>query len=351
MTWTEDVSAVDDRFHPRTQDPWWNESSYITFQVPERKLAGFIYFYFRPNQNMAMAGPVLWDATSEDFSNCLYCGWDWHLPIPPSAEMFDFKLDNGFSVETLQPQKSYRHLYDAPGCQFDLVFTASREPYYMKGQDDGVNSGMTDFVKRVDEGATSGQYEQYGRMNGTLVIEGETIEVVDAATQKDHTWGPREIYASQQLTRVGYSGAMASDDSAFHVFSVNQQPYELDPIIGMTDQITSGFYVRDGVLGEIQSGTRRCTERGGDGRPLVEVIEATDHLGRALTAEGEMTNCLKWPGSLGPFMAYLCQQKWTFDGQTDAPGHLQDWFHSRQYRRLLAQTAGYGNTPGTGLKA
>lgn len=55
MPWSNDAALSDEGFHPRTDDPWWNESSFITFRIPERRLFGIIYFYFRPNQNTAMA--------------------------------------------------------------------------------------------------------------------------------------------------------------------------------------------------------------------------------------------------------------------------------------------------------
>jgi hypothetical protein len=81
------------------------------------------------------------------------------------------------------------------------------------------------------------------------------------------------------------------------VFSVADRPWEEDPVIDMVDTVTSGFYVRDGVVGRLVSGTRRCVERGPDGR-------------------------------------------WDFDGNTDAPGQLNDYMMCRQYRRFMLAQAG-----------
>jgi hypothetical protein len=39
MAWTEEASAVDEVFHPRNDDPWWNEASYVSFRIPERHSA------------------------------------------------------------------------------------------------------------------------------------------------------------------------------------------------------------------------------------------------------------------------------------------------------------------------
>jgi hypothetical protein len=43
MVWSAEINPDDDKFHPRTNDPWWNEASYITFRVPERDLMGLLY--------------------------------------------------------------------------------------------------------------------------------------------------------------------------------------------------------------------------------------------------------------------------------------------------------------------
>ena len=46
MPWTETIDPQDDTFHRRTDDPYWNESSFVSFYVPERRISGVIYFHF-----------------------------------------------------------------------------------------------------------------------------------------------------------------------------------------------------------------------------------------------------------------------------------------------------------------
>lgn len=38
----------DDSFHRGSDDPWWNESAWFGFMVPERELSGYVYMYHRP---------------------------------------------------------------------------------------------------------------------------------------------------------------------------------------------------------------------------------------------------------------------------------------------------------------
>jgi hypothetical protein len=120
MAWTEEASVVDELFHPRTDEPWWNEASYISFGVPECDLMALLYFYFRPHQNTAMGGPLIWDPTGRMFNTIARNGWSWHMGIPEGAEMFDFTLENGFGCGTIEPQKDHRYTYESPGCEFEV---------------------------------------------------------------------------------------------------------------------------------------------------------------------------------------------------------------------------------------
>ncbi|MCW3014770.1 MAG: hypothetical protein JWO02_1862 [Solirubrobacterales bacterium] len=334
MSWTTTVAPADDRFHPTDGDPYWNEACFTTFRIPERNLLCLFYFYFRPNQKIAMAGPIIWDENGDEISNCLYYAWDWHLPIPEGADMFDFELANGFSVKTIELQQSYQYTFEGPDCSIDVTFTSSSEPHYMRLRDGDVDPGMFDYVKVTDQHST-GHYEHHGLMNGTMTIRGEQIDVVNAAVLRDHTWGPRPIRSNIDRMRGGYLYGQSPDGTAgFNVFSVSQFPIDEDPIVGTTEVITSGYYLKDGLVGHIAEGTRRCTHRGPDGRPLREVIEAVDEHGRELRAEGTVRNWLRWPGLFGDVMVFWCLETWDFDGYTDAPGELQDYMTYRHYRRF-----------------
>lgn len=330
MAWSNEVSVEDDRLHPRSTDPWWNESSFTTFRIPERKLFGILYHYVRPNQNTVMAGPWFVDPSGDEMSTCLYNGFDWHMALPEGADMFDFSLENSYSIQTLVPQRSYRHTYRAPGCEFDLTFHADRAPVAMQSAGESVNVGMRDFVQDVEQQAT-GHYEQTGVMEGTLVIEGERIEVTDAAVIKDRTWGPRRILIGQQKPRGSYTFARANKESAFQAFAMSALPWKDDPLVGAADPVAHGFYVKDGVTGHLTGGTRMVLERRPDGTPVREVIDAVDEHGRRLYAEGEVVSLLKWHSPYGGVMTYWCYENWSFDGFDAAPGELQDWMMGRQF--------------------
>lgn len=334
MPWTDVPSLEHEKFHRRNDDPYWNESSFVSFRIPERNLMGLIWFYFRPNQNSAVGGPVFWDFEVGSISDCLHFAYDQHLPIPHDAEMFDFTLSNGLSVRTVNPQKSLRLTYSGPECRFDLVFDASHEPCYVGLEKDKDNPGLADWVVKIDEPEiTTGHYDHFGRINGQLEIRGEAIDVRNAAALRDRSWGPRRMVSTQNRLRGAYTYAMSPDDNGFLAFSSSELPLEDDPIIGTTERVTAGYYVKDGELGRLVSGTRQC-ERSPDGRPVRERIEAVDDRGRKLVAEGEISSLLEWPGLFGNTLVYWALQRWSFDGYQDAPGEVQDHMLFRHHRRL-----------------
>lgn len=328
MAWSATAGVTDEGFHPRTDDPWWNESSFLTFRLPERDLLAILYFYFRPNQNTAMGGPILLDATSEDLATSRHTGWGWHLPIPAGADMFDFSLANSFACRTVRPQREYLYTYDGAGCAFDLTYTADGPPMVMASS----GGGLADFVGDTGEQVTTGHFEQFGVMNGILELDGESIEVVDAGVFRDRSWGPRPVLQAQDKARGALVFARADSGHAFQAWAMSGLPWRDDPILGTTESVASGFYVRDGVVGALTSGTRQVVERAAAGRPVREVVEATDEHGRTLHAEGLVTAGIRWPGIYGDIMAFWCHERWTLDGR-DAPGEVQEWIMCRHFAR------------------
>jgi hypothetical protein len=329
MAWSDKVDVADEYFHLNNGDPYWSENSILGFTVPERKICGLIYYYFRPNMNLVVGGPAIWDHTGEDVYNCRYFGWDQHLVIPEGAEMFDYTLSNSLSCKMIEPQKEYRFRYDRHGFKLDLTWTAVAEPHYMKLKENGEEDpGIKNWVKNETEYSV-GHYEHAGRFDGTIELDGETIEVHCGAL-RDRGWGPR--YADvQDPLRAGWPYVFASAESGWHLYDPQLAPFDEDPIEGTTETVTTGFYIRDGIKAQVVDGTRRA-ERGRDGRVLTQVIDCIDDLGRELHAVGKSLNWLKWPVN-SDILVWWSLVRWEYDGQV-VYGEDQDFMNFRHYRKL-----------------
>ena len=299
----------DDEFHPPTNDdPYWTETCWFTFTVPERRLSGQLYPFFRTNQRVAAGGAYFWDDKGNQPWNCLYAKNFWHLPIPDQP-LSDITLPNGIHYRCLEPLSRYELRYDDPDgdeLHVDLTFTAVTPPHYL---------------------GTS-HLDQPGRYQGTIWLRGETIPV-DSFGFRDRSWGPRTQFGAGH--NGGYSYATASAADAFHTITMNR---------GQGCQSIHGYLIRDGQWAKLRSATREVTERDPlTGYPRRVRIDGVDELDRELRAEGR---CLNQIGvHLNPNLFTVnCLTEWTFGGVT-AFGEDHDNWSAPAIRKFVRDFLGY----------
>ncbi len=302
----------DDRFHPpATDSPYWAETCWFTFAVPERRLSGQVYPFFQPNLGVCSAAVWLWDPSGHQPHTVLFGKNFWHLPIPPQ-DLDHIELANGLSIRCAEPLRRYELRYrdpDADEVEFALDFTAIVPPNHLQG----------------------GHYEQAGRYRGWIRIAGETI-AVDAYGMRDRSWSARSQFGADihgtGAVNGGYSYATADDGHGFHLITMEFTPGEC---IGI-----HGYLLRDGRCARITSGRRHVLERdAASGAPLRVALELRDESGRELRAEGE---CLNRIGlHLNPnLFTWNCLTAWRFDGRT-AYGEDHDNWTARGARRFFRQ--------------
>jgi hypothetical protein len=315
------IRPEDDSFHHdiRTDDPFWNESGWFPFHVPERELSGFVYMNHRPNMNFSMTGVALWDPSGEETYDCLYYDWWEFAPLngTTNTEMFDYSTPNGLTVRCVEPLKTFTMQYDRDGCQLDLRFDATMEPF---------NAG---FPEGSEEWAPH-HYEQGGRVSGTIIVNGEEIPV-DCGSNRDHSWGPR-FYKDNP--RGDFPWFNDGRGCAFQMYNIGTEARESDPIIGTVEPHITGWIQKDGKESPLVSGSRRVVERRPDGVPWRLVIEGTDELGRTVNAEGRVVNVLKWPG-WARYLQFWSLTEWTLDNGEKYWGEAIEWFPGIQARRFL----------------
>jgi hypothetical protein len=303
----------DDQFHPAADDdPYWTETCWFTFTVPERRLSGQLYPFFRTNQRVLSAGAFFWDETGCTPTDALYARQFWHLPMSDQP-LTDIHLPNGISYRCTEPQQRWQVAYDDPdtddpaeAVSVRLTFDGIAAPHYLGGS----------------------HLDQPGRFRGTINLYGEQI-AVDAYGFRDRSWGPRSqfgrgIHGTDAMCG-GYSYATASPRDAFHAITMD---------FGTGSLAIHGYVLRDGTWSKVISGTREVVDRDPDtAHPTAVTVDLVDELGRTLHAEGRCQNSLGL--YLNPNLYSInCLTEWSFDGVT-AFGEDHDNWSATGIRRFL----------------
>jgi hypothetical protein len=299
------LTPEDDMFHPGDlDDPWWTETVWYAFFVPERKVVGYVYLVFRPNKNVQAGGVIVYDDTAALPWDLPVMDYDWHNAIPESLDLRDATLESGLHHLVVEPGQHYEVTYASREVELDLTFRAVMKPHVILATPP-FNKGHIDAIMHV---------------TGTLVLRGETL-TVDSLAMRDRSWGQRKD--GKQPT-VGYEYATADPDNGFLAVSVSRA----------TDvyEITTGYLMREGVWSHVSEG-RRHLERDADGRPVAVRIEATDQLGRTLEAEGRAMNVQVFCPYPSMFdMNSLVD--WNWDGR-QGWGEIQDCWLPRRWREYM----------------
>ncbi len=233
MTAESTPAHPDDLFHPpTTDDPYWTETCWFTFSVPERRLSGQLYPFFRPNQGICACGVYLWDDTGAQPWNVLYAKNFWHLPMP-DQDLTNISLGNGLHYRCVKPLEIYKLEYLDPDdneIEVKLTFHAMCPPNYLMDS----------------------HLDQPGRYTGTIRI-GKEVVSVDSYGMRDRSWGVRDQFGADihhsGAERGGYSYATADERSAFHGITMASPGYRRDSrpchtIISTVRLKISGKWVR-----------------------------------------------------------------------------------------------------------
>lgn len=311
------LTAADDRLHPpASDDPWWTETAWFGFAVPERGLGGSIYQIYRSNQGVMATAVYVWEPGAEDLGELPYYRTFWHLPIPDDAQPLDNVLPSGLSVTTERPLHTYRLRYDdTDEIHLDLRFHALHPP-----QPFHVSGGM-------------GHLDQLGRVHGELVLHGESI-AVDCVEMRDRTWTPRR--ETSQRTRRGYLYGAAAEGRGFYGATSYDADRDRDDVLG-------GWLLRDGDVEPVQGGVREVA-RDDRLRPVAVRLEL-EVGGRRCAFEGEVLSRLALPTT--PYFAWMSIVRWRGDDGWVGWGEDHDSWSPSVLRAFRRQTSDSGGHDGT----
>jgi hypothetical protein len=295
-----------DRFSDTgTDNPYWNENSWFSVSIPERRIHGLIQHFFRPNMNILTGGPVLWDPSGTWQWNCLYYNWSHLQAIPEGAEKFDMTAPNSLAVKVVEPLRRYKIDYDKEGFQLDLVWEAVG-PLHMLETGDPEQAKTAAF-----------HYEHPGRMKGTIRRHGEAM-AVDCWSMRDGSAGPYDIAV---WPHGGYFWGIGESGS-FQTLCLGKKPEA---------RTMGGYLMRDGEMAPLASGKRMVLDYGALG-PARVVFEATDTRGRTIRATGKIDPGLVFTGYTDHTVIWSLAE-WDVAGETYW-GDNQEFCPSETLRRI-----------------
>lgn len=295
-----------------TDDLYWTESSWFSWAIPEKDICGFFYNHFRPNMNCLLGGPAMWDRSGSNVWNFLFYDWQLMRELPRGTYGVDYNKYNfetpwSMSLQMLEPLQRYQLKYDRNGFRLDLVFTAISEPNVV-----GAKPGMERSFRL--------HFEQPGRIEGTVELEGEPYEV-NCFSIRDGSHGPRFM---ESTIPGGYTWSTADEKTGWHVIAKDRNNSRETEVIG-------GYVLREGVMAPIAKGVRRVVERSGP-RPEVVEIEVEDAIGRRLHASGRAQTPAEF--MLFPDRGqWWTLFRWEYDGFDNAVGEDQEYYGIHDFRK------------------
>lgn len=296
--------AADDALHAAGPHRDWTETTWWSFAVPERELAGWLYVQMRPNLASSSGGAFVYDPSAWLPWDLPYFGFLHHQPLPDPLDLRAVDFSNGVSVRIVEPGMAYDLGYrfrDHDDFLADLRFEGISPPVpHLEGA-----PPFTD----------SSHYDQHGRVTGELQLRGERI-AVDCISVRDRSWGRRPELLGRR-TRFSYCFGSTSEDEAFLAFCRPESP------VDEVEHLMSGYLVRDGRLRRLVDAQRTDERDSATGGVAHIRLDATDSDGRVLRAHADAVSRMALGGS-GAGLTINTMLRWSVDGARAGWGEDQE---------------------------
>ncbi len=187
------ITPDDDQWHDHSQHWYETETTWWSFNVPERRMGGWLYTQVLAVQGTCNGGAWVWDDSD---AGARYEVRHQGLSFPDRGDLRNITFPNGNHLEVLEPLMKYRTTYSDPGrFEADLVHAGIMPPHSHP-------EGAWPFW-------ATRHFDQTMHVTGTIVLEGEEIPI-DCYSVRDRSWGPRPtgpVPPDKKLPRARCPGA------------------------------------------------------------------------------------------------------------------------------------------------
>lgn len=305
------ATAEDDLLHPQFKamnpSPSLTETQYFGFSIPEENIHALTYLWHHPNLGVVSGGAWVWQGVKRHILHSELINWTVFTGEDVIAkDLWDYKFDNGYQVQTIEPLKRHRLRYTDEQRQnsFDIETDALMEPMLL-------DTGM--------------HFEQAVRARGELTLRGKTY-TVDCTNVRDRSWGQSRSEQHAPTPPIDWMTGVFSDDFMFGCTAFDHP--DLDPVwkghlqVPGDDPTKGGWIYRDGKLVPVVATRKRVTNDPSTLAPTSAEMLMTDANGRNYEIRGEIVAANRIP--LWPNMeTWVCLSRWECEGQV-CYGDLQE---------------------------
>ncbi len=251
-----EISSDDDRLHPASDHWWETETAWFSFNVPERRIGGWFYNQVLATQQICNGGAWVWD-DSADRVRFTRCATRACVPRRRELDLRDVQLPNGNHLQVLEPLMSYRLRYSDPGrfeadLRFDGIMAPNAHPIGVAPS--GVVATSTN---RCTSPARSPWTAKCSLSTACRCATGRGVPGPQGPDPRKPPPDPGAAASKPTKARrppegVGYPFATADERNGWLLYS---RPTVVDGIA--SDELSTGYLLRDGVYGHLVSGRRR----------------------------------------------------------------------------------------------
>jgi hypothetical protein len=294
--------------HPVEPDRAWSESYYFNCYDPTIDCGFFSRIAVRPNEGTIDAHFGLWmpngDVAHVRHERQQTAMTDTHLEV------------DGVSYDCLEPMQEWRLRVNSPAfvqhlggnkgpdsveLNVDVTFRALTPPIGVDGQ----GSQQAGAASSTSASVGKGHFEQAGRWEGSITIDGDTVELADARGNRDKSWGPRS-WSGPLMWR--WFSINISDDIHFGGIRIGTDGGDLH----------RGWVWRDGRATSVAEWKLRTELADDELTQKVVHLTVIDKAGRSHELLGELLRVASLPrkGPRGVTLVNEGLALWTYDGQT-----------------------------------
>lgn len=216
------LQPADDGRHKLRAEPLARESLVWCLQLPEEKIAGWVYPRVTGDGQAgatfcAFGDGVKGGSIFESFAQ---------VPVPDSMNFTEWRV-KGIQVDLGEPLRSAHVKYQGERLAVEFDFEALHPAYGYHSHPDGCPQYFAD-----------NRFEQSGRVKGTITIDGRRI-AFDNLGQRDHSWGTRNWGVNYHYKWFHAT----TPDAAIHFFKMEY----------LGRSLTRGYVYKDGHMSQITS--------------------------------------------------------------------------------------------------